>query len=190
LILLIDPPDDPRLPTFVREALGVLIVQLQAVKEALRTLERKQQAWHRSQYASQRLTTIPGVGVMATTALVVTIGDGSQLKSGRHLSAWLGLVPRQHTSGGKNRLGRISKRGEGYVRCLVVHGFRVVLRRQRAAPKKSSPWIGELLARQPAKVVLVAMAHKTVWAMMRDQQDFNAVCKRVKARGFAREKRM
>jgi len=180
LIVLIETPDDPRLPTFAREALGVLIVQLQAVKEAIRTLESKLQAWHRSQQASQRLATIPGVGVITATALVATIGDGSQFKSGRHLSAWLGLVPRQHSSGGKSRLGRISKRGDGYVRRLLVHGSRAVLRWQRAAPKRPAPWIGELLARRPTNVVLGAMANKTartVWAMMRDQQDFNAVCR-------------
>jgi transposase len=197
LMVMIEDPDDVRLPAFAREALGVLITQLRAVKEAIRKLESKLQAWHRSQQASQRLTTIPGVGVITATALIATIGDGSQFNSGRHLSAWLGLVPRQHSSGsgrhlsawlglvprqhssgGKSRLGRISKRGDGYVRRLLVHGSRAVLRWQRAAPKKPSPWIGELLTRRPTNVVLVAMANKTartVWAMMRDRQDFNTV---------------
>ena len=178
LLVMIEDPDDARLPAFAREALGVLIAQLQAVKEAIRTLESKLQAWHRSQEASQRLTAIPGVGVITATALVATIGDGSQFKSGRHLSAWLGLVPRQHSSGGKSRLGRISKRGDGYLRRLLVHGSRAVLRWQRGAPQKPSPWIGELLARRPTNVVLVAMANKTartVWAMLSKQQDFHAV---------------
>ncbi len=177
LLEIIANPDDPRLPAFAREALGVLMAQLQVVKEAIRTLERKLQAWHRSQQASQRLTTIPGVGVITATALVATIGDGSQFKSGRHLSAWLGLVSRQHSSGGKSRLGRISKRGDGYLRRLLVHGARAVLRWQRGAPKKPSPWIGELLTRRPTNVVLVAMANKiarTVWAMLNTQQNFNA----------------
>ncbi len=175
LIEMIEDQDDARLPAFAREALGVLIAQLQTVKEAIRSLERKLQEWHRSQEVSQRLTTIPGVGVITATALVATIGDGSQFKSGRHLSAWLGLVPRQHSSGGKSRLGRISKRGDGYIRRLLVHGSRTVLRWQRAAPQKFVPWIGELLTRRPTNVVLVAMANKTartVWAMMRDQQTF------------------
>ena len=79
-------------------------------------------AWHRSNEASRRLATIPGVGVITATALVATIGDGAQFRSGRQLSAWLGLVPRQHSSGGKDRLGRISKRGDGYIRRLLVHG--------------------------------------------------------------------
>jgi len=177
LIMMIEDPDDARLPAFAREALGVLIAQLDAVKKAIQKLESKLQTWHRSQQASQRLTTIPGVGVITATALVATIGDGSQFKSGRHLSAWLGLVPRQHSSGGKSRLGRISKRGDGYIRRLLVHGSRAVLRWQRAALKRPSPWVGELLARRPTNVVLVAMANKTartVWAMMSKQQDFNA----------------
>ncbi len=94
LLQIINDPEDTRLPAVAREALGVLIAQLQVVKEAIRKLECKLQAWHRSQHASQRLTTIPGVGVITATALVATIGDGSQFQSGRHLSAWLGLVPR------------------------------------------------------------------------------------------------
>jgi len=178
LIMMIEDPDDARLPAFAREALGVLIAQLDAVKKAIQKLESTLQTWHRSQQASQRLTTIPGVGVITATALVATIGDGSQFKSGRHLSAWLGLVPRQHSSGGKSRLGRISKRGDGYLRRLLVHGSRAVLRWQRGAPKQPSPWIGALLTRRPTNVVLVAMANKTartVWAMMSKQQKFHSV---------------
>jgi transposase len=177
LIAIIDNPEDARLPAMAREALGVLLAQLEAVKEAIRTLERKLQAWHRSQQASQRVTTIPGVDVITATALIATIDDGSQFNSGRHLSAWLGLVPRQHSSGGKSRQGRISKRGDGYLRRLLVQGSRAVLPWQRGVPKKPSPWIGELLTRRPTNVVLVAMANKTariVWAMMGDQQTFTA----------------
>ena len=178
LIEMIEDPEDTRLPAIARDALGILIAQLQVVKEAIRTLERKLQVWHRSQDASRRLTTIPGVGVITATALVATIGDGSQFKSGRHLSAWLGLVPRQHSSGGKSRLGRISKRGDGYLRRLLVHGSRAVLRWQRGAPKQPAPWIEALLTRRPTNVVLVAMANKTartVWAMMSKQQNFHSV---------------
>ena len=176
LLTIITDLADTRLPPWAREALRVLMAQLQSVKEAIRHVERQLQAWHRSQEASQRLTAIPDVGVITATALVATIGDGSQFKSGRHLSAWLGLVPRQHSSGGKSRLGRISKRGDGYIRRLLVHGSRAVLRWQRGAPKQPLPWIKELLSRRPTNVVLVAMANKTartIWAMMRDQQHFN-----------------
>ena len=158
---MIEDSDDVRLPVFAREALGVLIAQLQTVKEAIRKLESQLQAWHRSQQASQRLTTMPGVGVITATALVATIGDGSPFKSGRHLSAWLGLVPRQHSSGGKSRLGRISKRGDGFLRRLLVHGSRAVLRWRRGAPKQPSLWIRKLLTRRPTNVLLVVMANKT-----------------------------
>ena len=155
LIVIIENPDDQRLPTFARDALGVLLTPFHVGKEAIRTLESTLQAWHRSQQASQRLTTIPGVGVITATALEATIGDGTQFQSGRHLSAWLELVPRQHSSGGKSRSGRISKRGDGYLRRLLVHGSHAVLRWQRRTPKPPSPWIGELLTRRPTNVVLV-----------------------------------
>ena len=115
--------------------------------------------FHRSQKASQHLTTIPGVGVITATALVATIGDGSQFKSGRKMAAWLGPVPRQNSSGGKDRLGWISKRGDGYLRRLLVHGSRAVLRWQRAVPERQSPWVGELLVRRPTNVVLVALKY-------------------------------
>lgn len=178
LLKIITDLADTRLPAWAREALRVLMTQLQGVTETIRHVERHLQTWHRSQEASQRLTTIPGVGVITATALVATIGDGGQFKSGRHLSAWLGLVPRQHASGGKSRLGRISKRGDGYLRRLLVHGARAVLRWQRSKPKPGSPWLGQLLARRPTNVALVALANKTartVWAMMHTQQEFNAV---------------
>ena len=116
------------------------------------------------------LATIPGVGVITATALVATIGDGAQFRSGRQLSAWLGLVPRQHSSGGKDRLGRISKRGDGYIRRLLVHGARSVLRWRRAKPGTRPGWSDQLLARRPTNVVLVAMANKTTrvaWALLR-----------------------
>lgn len=175
LIAIVEDPDDARLPSIAREALSVLISQLHTIKVEINRLEKKLRAWHLSTESSQHLTTIPGVGIITATALVATIGDGSQFKSGRQMSAWLGLVPRQNSSGGKDRLGRISKRGDGYVRRLLVHGSRAVLRWHRAVPERQSPWVGELLVRRPTNVVLVAMANKTarvVWAMMRDQQDF------------------
>ena len=132
-------------------------------------------AWHRSNEASRRLETIPGVGILTATALVATIGDASQFHSGRQLAAYLGLVPRQYSTGGKVRLGRISKRGDVYLRKLLVHGARSVLRwsRDNKAAGRSA-WQQALLARRPTNVVLVAMANKTarvVWAMLtRDEQ--------------------
>ena len=136
----------------------MLVEQLRSAQARIKALEATLLAWHRSNQASRRLATIPGVGVITATALVATIGDGAQFRSGRQLSAWLGLVPRQHSSGGKDRLGRISKRGDGYIRRLLVHGARTVLR--------------------PTNVVLVAMANKTArvaWALLRYERIYEPV---------------
>ena len=139
LVAIIEDPGDVRLPPLAREALGSLVEQLRSAQARIKQLEVTLLAWHRSNEASRRLATIPGVGVITATALVATIGDGAQFRSGRQLSAWLGLVPRQHSSGGKDRLGRISKRGDGYIRRLLVHGARTVLRWRRAKPGTAGP---------------------------------------------------
>ncbi len=170
LVAIIEDPDDTRLPPLAREALGSLVEQLRSAQARIKELEMTLLAWHRSNQASRRLATIPGVGVITATALVATIGDGAQFRSGRQLSAWLGLVPRQHSSGGKDRLGRISKRGDGYIRRLLVHGARTVLRWRRVKPGTGPGWTDRLLARRPTNVVLVAMANKTArvaWALLR-----------------------
>ena len=175
LIEVIQDPEDPHLPPLVREALGFLVGQLRMVQAQILGLEKKLQAWHRANEASRRLETIPGVGVITATALVATIGDASQFNSGRQLAAWLGLVPRQHSSGGKERLGRISKRGDGYIRRLLVHGARADLRWSRHRKERRSLWQEGLLARRPTNVVLVAMANKTarvVWAMLSRGETF------------------
>jgi transposase len=177
LITVIEDPADDRLPEVAREALGTLVEQLRMVQVQINSLEKKLMAWHRASEASQRLETIPGVGVITATALVATIGDASQFHSGRQLAAWLGLVPKQHSSGGKERLGRISKRGDGYLRKLLVHGARTVLLWSRRKKENRSAWQEALLARRPTNVVLVAMANKTarvVWAMLSRGETFRA----------------
>ena len=178
LIAGIEDDEDPRVPDLARQALKPLVAQLRATQAHIDRLEKTLKAWHRSSEASRRLEAIPGVGVITATALVATLGDASQFHSGRQLSAWLGLVPRQTCSGGKDRLGRISKRGDGYLRRLLVHGARAVLRWSRPAPgagkqggsgTRRAAWQRALLARRPTNVVLVAMANKTartVWAML------------------------
>ena len=170
LITIIEDPGDTRLPSVARGALSPLVSQLRSAQVRIKELEARLTAWHRSNEASRRLATIPGVGVITATALVAMIGDYSQFRSGRQLSAWLGLVPRQHSSGGKDRLGRISKRGDGYIRRLLVHGARTVLRWRRAKPSAHPGWSDQLLERRPTNVVLVAMANKTArvaWALLR-----------------------
>ena len=175
LIEIIEDAEDERLPALAREALGSLIDQLRMAQAQILGLEKKLTVWHRANEASRRLETIPGVGVITATALIATIGDASQFHSGRQLAAWLGLVPRQYSSGGKERLGGISKRGDGYIRRLLVHGARGDLRWSRHRKARRSLWQESLLARRPTNVVLVAMANKTarvVWAMLSRGETF------------------
>lgn len=125
-------------------------------------------AWHRGNETSRRLATIPGIGPLAASALAATIGDASTFKSGRALAAWLGLVPKQSSTGGKERLGAISKRGDNYLRWLLVAGSLSVIRyAQRHGAKR--PWLVKLLERRTSKIAAVALANKTarmVWALM------------------------
>ena len=175
LIEMIEDPEDEDLPALARVALGSLVEQLRMTQIQILGLEKKLKAWHRTNEGSRRLETIPGVGVITATALVATIGDASQFHSGRQLAAWLGLVPRQRSSGGKERLGRISKRGDGYIRRLLVHGARADLRWSKHRKERRSIWQESLLARRPTNVVLVAMANKTarvVWAMLSRGETF------------------
>ena len=163
LIEVIEDPEDHGLPPLARETLLSLVVQLRGAEERIAALGKEITAWHRRSEANQRLATIPGVGVVTATALVATVGDATQFRSARQFAAWLGLVPRQQSSGGKDRLGRISKRGDGYLRRLLVHGARIVLFWSRCRKETRSNWLEALLARRPTNVVLVAMANKTVW---------------------------
>ena len=161
-----DAPDRPDLARSVllrmAEQLGVLATQINA-------LDRRLLAWHRQDRASQRLATIPGVGIITATALSASIPDPSLFRSGREFSAFLGLVPRQNSSGGKDRLGRISKMGDRYLRKLLVVGATSVIRRARTSASPSAAWVKSLLERRPARLVTVAMANKTAriaWAVL------------------------
>ena len=127
----------------------------------------------------QRIAQIPGVGLLTATAAIATMGEASAFKSGREFCAWLGLVPKQTGSGGKVRLGGISKRGDTYVRTLLIHGARSVL----AHAKEPSPWLEQIKARRPANVVIVAQAAKmarTIWAVTAKDQDYQRGFKSVR----------
>ena len=157
------------LPDPARSALLMMADQLDALAVRIHALERRLLAWHRQDQASQRLATIPGVGIITATALAASVSDPSLFRSGREFAAFLGLVPRQNSSGGKERLGRISKMGDGYLRKLLVVGATSVIRRARTSTSASASWIQALLERRPARVVTVAMANKTariVWAVL------------------------
>ncbi len=157
------------LPELARRMLGVLADQLRDVAARVAAVEVELLAWHRASELSRRLATIPGVGPITASAIVATVGDASQFTSGRQFAAWLGLVPQQRSSGGKERLGRISKRGDGYIRRLLIHGARAVVGWRKRRPVTSDPWLGGLLARRPVNVATVALANKTAriaWALM------------------------
>lgn len=157
------------LPDLARGALLTLAGQLEALAVQIHALERRLLAWHRQDRDSQRLATIPGVGLISATALAASVPDPGLFRSGREFAAFLGLVPRQNSSGGKDRLGRISKMGDGYLRKLLVVGATSVIRRARTGALAAAPWILSLLDRRPARVVTVAMANKTariVWAVL------------------------
>lgn len=157
------------LPDLAQTAILMLADQLDALAAQINALERRLLAWHRQNGDSQRLATIPGVGMITATALSASITDPSLFRSGREFAAFLGLVPRQNSSGGKERLGRISKKGDGYLRKLLVVGATSVIRRSRTSTAASASWVNALLERRPARVVTVAMANKTariVWAVL------------------------
>jgi transposase len=168
---------DVTVPELARSTMIALADQLDALALQIHALERRLQVWHRDNEASQRLATIPGVGIITATALAASVTDPSAFKSGREFSAFLGLVPRQNSSGGKERLGRISKMGDGYLRRLLVVGATSVIRRARADARPSSAWINTLLARRPARVVTVAIANKTAriaWAVLARSEIYRA----------------
>ena len=169
LLEVVADPRDKRVPEIARACLAVLGIQLRRLKEQILEFDRQIVAWHRSNETSRRLDAIPGVGPALATALVGSIADPKAFRSGRNFSAWIGLVPKQHSSGGKNRLGGISKQGDRYLRGLFVAGALSVIRYAKIHGTKHRPWLTALLARQPTKVAAIALANKIArmaWAMM------------------------
>lgn len=169
LVERIGQVDGAALPDLAKEAMMLLAEQLHALALRIQTLDRRLLAWHRQDQASQRLATIPGVGVISATALAASVTDPAAYRSGREFSASLGLAPRQNSSGGKDKLGRISKMGDRYLRKLLVVGATSVVRRARTADTAAANWVRCLLERKPARLVTVAMANKTariVWAVL------------------------
>lgn len=141
LVIGLAEESDPGLPETARSALLALAKQLDSLAQEVRKIERQLLAWHRQSAASQRLETIPGVGLTTATALAASVPDPTVFKSGRQFAAYLGLVPRQNSSGGKDRLGHISKMGNGYLRRLLVVGATSVTRR---APGSDRSWSASL----------------------------------------------
>ncbi len=169
LLGIVADATDTRVPEVARACVAALGTQLQMLKAQILGFDRMIRAWHRSSEVSRRLDEIPGVGPALATALVASIADPKAFRSGRDFSAWIGLVPKQNSSGGKDRLGSISKRGDRYLRSLFTTGALAVIRYAKIHGTKHRPWLTALLARRPTKVAAIALANKIArmaWAMM------------------------
>jgi transposase len=168
LLKIIAREEDVRLPVDAHTSLVVLAAQLQALQTMIRSIEKRIVVQHRSNEASRRLQTIPGIGIIGATAIAATVPDPKVFRSGRDLAAWIGLVPREGSTGGKHKLGPISKQGDQYLRRILVVGAHAVLKRARLHPEQY-PWLTGLLARKPFRVVAVALANKMAriaWALL------------------------
>jgi len=169
LLNVVANPSDKRVPEIARACLFALGAQLRRLKEHILEFDRWIMAWHRSNETSKRLDDIPGVGPALATALVASVADPKAFRSGRNFSAWIGLVPKQHSSGGKDKLGSISKQGDRYLRSMLMIGALAVIRYAKIHGTKHRPWLTALLARRPVKVAAIALANKIArmaWAMM------------------------
>ena len=168
LLTIVASERDARLPVDAHASLVVLAAGLQAVQTMIGSIERRIIIQHRSNEASKRLKSIPGIGIVGATAIAATVPDPRAFRSGRDFAAWIGLVPRQDSTGGKQKLGPISKQGDQYLRRILVVGAHAVLKRARQQPEKY-PWLTGLLVRKPFKVVAVALANKMArmaWALL------------------------
>jgi transposase len=166
---------DNRVPEVARACLAALGAQLRRLKEQILEFDRRILAWHRSDETSRRLDAIPGIGPALATALVASVPDPKAFRSARNFSAWIGLVPKQHASGGRNKLGSISKQGDRYLRSLFTAGALAVIRYAKIHGTKHRPWLAALLARRPTKVAAIALANKTArmaWAMMAKEERY------------------
>ena len=165
------------LPLEFRQLIDRLTCHLKELDQQVRELERQIVAWHRSSELSRKLEKIPGIGPLAATALVASIADARSFNNGRQVSAWLGLVPRQNSSGGKSTLLGISKRGDVYLRTLLIHGARSAILAAKRQGECKNVWLANLLNRRHANIAAVALANKnvrTVWALLAHGRDFKA----------------
>jgi transposase len=166
---------DNGLPGIMRELLDRLLVHLNELGREVDDLERKIEALHRENHASRRLAQIPGIGPLTASALLASVGEAKTFRNGRQLAAWIGLVPRQHSTGGKPTLLGISKRGDAYLRTLLIHGARTVIRHWERKPDPANSWLTRLLRRRNKNVATVALANKNAriaWALLAHERHF------------------
>ena len=165
------------LPPALRQLIEHLTAHLKELDRQVKEFERQIIAWHRSSDLSRRLEKIPGIGPLAASALVASIADANSFDNGRQVSAWLGLVPRQCSSGGKSTLLGMSKRGDAYLRTLLIHGARSAILAAQRKSKNTNQWLTNLLNRRHPNIAAVALANKnvrTVWAMLAHDREFKA----------------
>ena len=169
--------ETPDVPVVAIRVIVTLSQQALDTHAQLREIDRALVALQRTDEVARRLATIPGIGPIGSTALAAAVTDAGQFRSGRQFAAWLGLTPLQNSSGGKERLGRISKMGDKYLRKLLVIGATSLVRRARHKPETVDPHLADLLARKPVRVATVAMANKMariVWAVMTRGEVYHA----------------
>ena len=177
LLALVEGSEEGLMPELARTALLMLVGQLRELRVKINEIEREIHVWHRSNAMSRRLETAPGIGPITASAIVATVPDPSCFKSGRQFSAWLGLTPNENSTGGKQRLGRITRAGDPYLRRLLVVGAHAVLRFSGNAKSVPTRWAAELLGKKPYTVAAVALANKmarVIWAMMTKGEAFRA----------------
>ena len=175
LVAVVNDAKDERIPELVRTCFTALSIQLDAITQQIAILDRRLIGLHRTNEVSKRLDAIPGVGPALATALVANVADPKAFKSGRDFSAWIGLVPKQNSSGGKERLGSITKAGDRYLRSLFCAGALAVVRYAKQHGMKNRPWLARLLERRPTKVATIALANKLArmaWAMMASGESY------------------
>ncbi len=168
--------EDAAIPDHARVIIELLAEQLGALEERIDLVEARIAACHKANAVSQRLATIPGIGPIIATAITATVADPAAFRSGREFAAWLGLTPVQKSTGGKQRLGRISRKGDQYIRRLLIIGAQTVLLRSKAA--RANPWIQNLLARCARLKVAVALANKMAriaWAVMAKGEPYRPI---------------
>lgn len=157
------------LPGLFRQLIDRLLLHLKELDRQVQELEHEIEQWHRSSEPSKRLESIPGIGPITASALVASAGDPRNFKNARQFAAWIGLVPHQNSSGGKTQLLGISKRGDVYLRTLLIHGGRALVQLARTRPERADTWLGKLVARRHHNVAAVAMANKNArlaWALL------------------------
>jgi len=163
------------LPSFARRALGILFRRLAELTEEINQLDQELQVWHAENEVSRRLAAIPGIGVISATAIAATVTDPDQFKSGRQFAAWLGLTPQQHSTGGKTRLGGISKQGDRYLRRLLVIGATAVMRHSKHKDTPLAGWINALMEKKPFRLASVALANKLAriaWVILTREETY------------------